>query len=392
MTPTASFKLNPEADVLDKKAPGVEDLLACLEGASPIQAMYCPSKPIRRGLGSIQWLDCQSSGSTGQPKTIRRTPESWLKSFDHANNLFGSSCRDHYAVFGSLGHSLSLFAVLEALHIGAKISILSGLSPKAQIQALKSRAVSVIYATPTQLKQLRAAGILDGVAAIPSIKRLVVGGGKLLATDRHQLSTFFPTADIVEFYGTSETSFVTLAGMGTPVGSVGAPYPGVEVKIEKESLRHSYGEICVRSPYVAVAYVGDSSKQIVNPNGFVSTGDTGYLDAKGFLFIIGRSDRMFTVSDVNVFPEVIEEAVSSLNCVDTCAVVPNVDDLRGNRAVCFVKPATQDCQPSEIRRHCRELLGEAHVPKEVRMISRFPVLPSGKPDMMALNAMLLARA
>ena len=104
-----------------------------------------------------------------------------------------------------------------------------------------------------------------------------------------------------------------------------------------------------------------------------------------------RHNLTSVATDRNYF-EAIEQAVLSIGGVIACAVVPKVDSLRGNRTVCFVKSINRDCKPSGIRRHCRDLLGEAHVPKEVRLISDFPILPSGKPDLLAIEAMLLESA
>ncbi|MDF3415867.1 AMP-binding protein [Sulfitobacter sp. M57] len=392
MIAPATFHLHPNAGVLDPQAAGMQALLSCLNKGLPIESGYCNDTPIRQGTGQQQWLDCQTSGSTGAPKTIRRSPASWQASFERAGDLFGLGPADHYAVLGALGHSLSLFAVLEALHIGASLSVLSEMFPKAQVQALQRRAVTALYATPTQLKQLIAAAPPAGVISLPAVQHILVGGGKLLTTDRTRLRSFFPSAQIAEFYGTSETSFITLARHDIPAGSVGRPYPGVEIDIAVTDQTQGYGEVRVRSPYLAQGYVGANTPSILQPDGFVTTGEIGYLDCDGFLFLKGRSDRMFTVSDVNVYPEAIENAVASLETVTACAVVPIPDGNRGNRAVCFVKPATQGCTPAAIRLQCRATLGEAHVPREVRIITDFPMLPSGKPDLVALKIMLEAKA
>lgn len=381
-----TFTLHPSAIIADPNAPGIPTLIECLREGFSVQGAYNAKSPIQKFQHEVQWLDCQTSGSTGRPKTIRRTPESWQSSFDQAKDLFGACSNDHYAVLGSLGHSLSLFAALEALHLGATLSVLSAKSPKEQFRAISSRSISVIYATPTQLKQLELAASAAGAGVVPTLKRILVGGGKFLASDRDRLSALFPEAEIIEFYGTSETSFVTIARGAIPQGSVGIPYPEVEVKIEGAKTHGDCGELCVRSPYLADMYV-ETSKKLVRPDGFVATGEIGHFDADGYLFIKGRADRMVTVSDVNVFPEAIEEAVAALDCVEACAVIHVADAARGNRIICFVKPAVPNLDPSLIRRHCRSLLGDRHVPKEIRFMSDLPTLPSGKLDLISLEAM-----
>lgn len=391
MTSTSNFLLHPDAEVLDVGAAGIQELVSCIKRGLPVQAFYCADKPIRKGSGTNQWLDCQSSGSTGRPKTIRRSPNSWMTSFELVEDLFGVTRRDHYAVLGSLAHSLSLFAALEALHIGARLSILADFLPRSQVDAINSREVSVIYTTPTLLKRLVVSGNADGVSALKGVRRVLVGGGKLSASDRATAQDFLPNSKIYEFYGTSETSFITFATNDVPADSVGLPYPGVKIRIAKHTSCGSVGEVRVRSPYLAERYVGEDLNTLVEADGFVSTGEIGYLDDTGYLFLKGRSDRMVTVADVNVFPEAIEQAVKALVSVDTCVVIPLEDVQRGYRAVCFVKPSSECFEASELRSYCRELLGDAHVPKEVRVVSDMPMLPSGKPDLVTLQKLPCVR-
>ncbi|MEH6737937.1 MAG: AMP-binding protein [Sulfitobacter sp.] len=385
------FRLHPQAEVVDLGAPSLATLIDCLNDGRTIHASQRSRRPITMGSGSEQWLECETSGSTGKPKTIRRSPESWMTSFDLAKTLFDVSERDHYAVLGSLGHSLSLFAALEALHIGAKLSVISEMSPKTQLQALQSRSVTVMYATPTQLRQLFTSISRNEDTPIKSVRRILVGGGKLFLGEQERIASLFPAANVTEFYGTSETSFVTYSGATTPSGSVGRLYPGVDVMISDNRDPTVCGEIRVRSPYLAEAYAGSIKDPLIQVDGFVSTGEIGYRDEDGFFFIKGRRDRMVTISDVNVYPEAIEQTVASFDGVKACAVVSKADDLRGNRTVCYVEALSDHFDLSELRRFCRERLGGKHVPKELLIIPAIPVLPSGKPDLNSLQELASAQ-
>lgn len=391
MKPVEKFRLHPQAAVVDLGAPSVATLIDCLNEGRTIHASQRSRKPITMGSGSEQWLECETSGSTGKPKTIRRSPKSWMASFDLAKTLFDVSERDHYAVLGSLGHSLSLFASLEALHIGAKLSVISGMSPKTQLQSLRSRSVSVMYATPTQLRKLFTSISPNEDTLVRSVRRILVGGGKLFHGEQERISSLFPAANVTEFYGTSETSFVTYSCASTPSGSVGRMYPGVDVKISDNRGLTACGEIRVRSAYLAEAYVGSIKDPLIQLDGFASTGEIGYQDKDGFVFIKGRRDRMVTISDVNVYPEAIEQTVASFDGVKACAVVSKADDLRGNRTVCFVEALSDRFDLSDLRRFCRERLGEKHVPKELLIIPAIPVLPSGKPDLNSLHELASAQ-
>ena len=142
-------------------------------------------------------------------------------------------------------------------------------------------------------------------------------------------------------------------------------------------------------PYIAECYVGLNPGPIA-VDGMVRTGEIGYQASDGNLHLLGRIDRMITVSDVNVFPEAIEQVVLNLKGVSTCAVVTVDDEHRGNRIVCFIEKSSHDIDPSEIRTQCRICLGKHHVPKEVHFISKLPMLPSGKPDMMQMQTLAVS--
>lgn len=389
MIHTSKYRLHSKAKLLDQDVQGVEILLEGLITGASIHASQRQQSPISLGSRSTQWLDCETSGSTGKPKTIRRSPESWQVSFEQNQRLFDLNDADHYAVLGSLGHSLSLYAALEAMHIGATLSVLSNLSPKQQLRALKSRGASVLYATPTQLKQLVYWSAKEGITGIEAMRLIMVGGGKLLGSEKQRISDLFLSAEIVEFYGTSETSFISLGRADTPSGSVGRPYPGVEITIAGSDAPYVSGQIRVKSPYLAQSYVGAETPDIIDKDGFVTTGEIGYVDADGYLYLQGRSDRMITVSDRNIFLEAIEQAIEELDDIVICAVVAKPDSLRGSRTVCFIEQSHERYSTSDIRQHCRNILGEHHVPKEIHFLQALPLTPSGKPDLQNLSRMAL---
>ncbi len=394
MTSDRRFSRNRYSVILTPNAPGVVALVQGVESEASIRASQRGSNPIEIRNGAAQWLECETSGSTGRPKTIRRRPSSWIRSFEITQQHFKAGPSDVYAVLGSLGHSLSLFAALEALHIGADLCVLSGHPPKRQLQALADLCATVLYATPTQLESLNTAAQHAVSPALLNGMRIVfVGGGMLTEPAKNRLAHLFPKAEIIQFYGTSETSFVTIADASTPPGSVGRPYPKVQLRLagQRQEQSADAGEIFVKSPYLFEGYTDQKTPMPIDSDGFVCSGEIGYQDAAGYLFLKGRADRMVTISDVNVHPEAIEAAVLSLPNVEDCAVVTIPDEKRGHRAICFIVAPSLEVSPATLRQHCRNMLGAPYVPKEVWAISKLPLLPSGKPDLPALKERIAKR-
>jgi long-chain acyl-CoA synthetase len=390
MKSKANFFLNPHSMAMNLDAPGVGALLAALKTNASIWASQSQPEPITLQSDERQWLLVETSGTSGKPKTVRRRPETWTVSFEITRGTYAISSADTYATLGSLGHSLSLFATLEALHIGADVCTLSSVGPRRQAQMLEAYGVTVLYATPTQLRLLVAGAAAAKISELPNVGHIFSGGGKLDQDLCAALLDLCPAARILEFFGASETSFMTISDLETPVGSVGRSYPGVELRIgtRRGIIPHKIGEVWVASPYLFDGYTSGASSDTKWDAEYLSIGEMGHLDEAGNLFLKGRINRMITVADQNVFPEEIEQVVSQMDGVEDCAVVAVPDPLRGNRIVCFVTTSLDDFRSEALRIQCRTALNPSAIPKEFIVLDEMPLLPAGKPDLPKLRALL----
>ena len=347
-----------------------------------------------------------TSGSTGQPRRIRRTQASWTASFA-VNAGFGIGPGARVAVLGRLIHSLSLYGAVEGLHLGADVHLLADLRPDRQRAALARHRITHLYATPAQLR------LIPGPDILPDLRLILIGGSKLDPTLRAALTTLAPNAQIREFYGAAETSFITLADETTPEASVGRPYPGVEITLDPT------GEVWVRSPYLFLGYTfhicpnipagGPSPEPVARSSraearqkacapaldsvpattrwrdGWLSVGEIGSLD-NGFLHLKGRADRMVTIADQNVFPEEIEALLHSIPGVTRAAVLPVPDPKRGHTLVALLQG--DPAQEAAILTTLRTRLGPLKAPRSLIWRDDWPMLPSGKTDLKALEASL----
>ena len=347
-----------------------------------------------------QRLFCQSSGSTGSAKTIRRSAASWTRSFAQTAALFSLGRDDLYAVLGALSHSLTLYAIFEGILNGTKVDVLTGLSPRKQALALQEKESRVLYATPAQLRLLLAGAKMADVA-LPAIKLIFSGGGKLDEECRADLESLCPNGQILEFFGASETSLITLSNRDCPLRSVGRTYPLVDLQIrdERENVIDKpgqIGEIWVRSPYLFDGYATGSSKDTRWLDNYLTIGEMGYLDADGFLFLKGRKSRMVTVADQNVFLEEVEAILQKDPNVLQCAALKKPDPKRGHVIVAVVSLVFSN-DPSmgfitayleHLSASCRAQIGALAAPKAIYRIDSMPLLPAGKPDLIRLQAWL----
>jgi long-chain acyl-CoA synthetase len=321
-------------------------------------------------------LETLTSGSTGQPRRIRRTQGSWTASFA-VNARLGIGHGARVATLGRLIHSLSLYGAIEGLHLGADVHLLADLRPDRQRTAIADRQITHLYATPAQLR------LLIGPETLPDLQLILIGGSKLDATLRARLATLAPNAQIHEFYGAAETSFITLADETTPEPSVGRPYPGVDLHLDPT------GEVWVKSPYLFLGYAPDFPSARFPAtrwrDGWLSVGEIGELK-DGFLYLKGRAGRMVTVADQNVFPEEIEALLETLPGVTRAAVLPVPDPKRGHALIAILQG--DPAEEARLLTRLRHDLGPLKSPKALIWRQDWPTLASGKTDLKALEATL----
>lgn len=368
-----------------RAAKAVRDLIAGLREGASLCARQVADPPIIlwQAEDGQQVLQCQSSGSSGAPKTIQRRPESWIRSFEVTRSQFGAGADTPYAVLGDPGHSLVLFAILEALHLGADLAVLTGLSPRSQLAEMAGTGTQILYATPAQLRLLLKAQTMP----LDKMQLVFSGGGKLDADTAEGLGELFPNAELCEFFGASETSFMTIAPADAPIASVGWAYPGVQIDLRDmrgSSVGQGPGELWVKSPYVFEGYVDGDSADTRWKDGWLTVGEMAWMDDNGFLYLLGRTSRMVTVADHNVFPEVVEAAIWQL-CKRRCSVVAVPDAARGQVLVAVIEGLPSDALAAQIKDHCRAFLGAQSWPRKVMFVGTLPMLPAGKPDLTAIE-------
>jgi acyl-CoA synthetase (AMP-forming)/AMP-acid ligase II len=170
----------------------------------------------------------------------------------------------------------------------------------------------------------------------------------------------------------------------------GRAIPGVEVKIRKDdgtsAAADEPGEIVVRGYNVMLGYFEDpeQTRATIDPEGWLSTGDIGTLDARGYLRITDRKKDLFIVGGFNCYPAEIENAMLGHPLVAQAAVVGVPDERLGEVGVAFVVPRRDaDGQPlatdpGEIVSWCREHMANYKVPRRVEIVSELPLNASGK--------------
>jgi acyl-CoA synthetase (AMP-forming)/AMP-acid ligase II len=338
-----------------------------------------------------------TSGTTGPPKAAVLRHKH-LVSYILGTVEFGSapegtatlSCVPPYHIAG-------VAAIASSLYSGRRIVQLSNFDADAWIDLVRDERVTNAFVVPTMLARIVEALEKRGGVALPSLKAISYGGGKMpLPVIERAMRSFPPPTDFTNAYGLTETSS-TLTVLGPDdhrmaaaseipevrqrLASVGRALPGVEIEIRdadgKRVSPRERGEICVRGEQVSGEYLGRGSR--VGADGFFPTRDAGWIDEEGYLFLEGRADDIIVRGGENLSPGEIEAVLIEHPCVADCAVVGVPDEQWGEvvAAAIVVKPGVS-VAADELREFVKNRLRSSRAPQHVVFRDELPYNETGK--------------
>jgi len=192
---------------------------------------------------------------------------------------------------------------------------------------------------------------------------------------------------MIEGWGMSETCAI---GTNNPVsstefsGTIGLPLPGIDIAIKDDAGNSlpvgEAGEICIRGPNVTPGYYNqpEENAKAFTADGFMRTGDIGIMDGSGYTRIVDRKKDMILVSGFNVFPNEIENVISTCNGVIECAAVGVPDEKQGEAVKVFVVRSDASLEESDVMRFCQENLTGYKRPKYIEFRDELPKSNVGK--------------
>ena len=329
-----------------------------------------------------------TSGTTSRPKGVMITHENLLwKNLAHVIE-FGVTSDDIGLVCGPLYHvgALDLTATT-MLYSGASLVIHPRFDAAAVVEEMAKGGVTNVWLAPAMLNAILA---LPGLTKLDlsRIRFIINGGEKMPESLIKRLGTVFPNAWFADAYGLTETvsgdTFLDKRKTLERLGSVGKPCLHMEVQIWDELGRtldaNERGEIVLRGPKVFKGYWRNpEATETAFRGGWFHTGDLGYLDADGYLYIVDRLKDVIISGGENVASLEIERVLYEHPDVREAAAIGQPDDRWGEVPVAVValEPGS-DTSEAEILEHCASFLAKFKQPKTVRFVDELPRNPSGK--------------
>jgi long-chain acyl-CoA synthetase len=289
-----------------------------------------------------------------------------------------------------LFHIYSLTVVmLLGFRLGAELVLHPRFDPTAALKDIVEKKITIYMGVPTMHVALMS---VSGVETMDfSSLRFCGSGGAPLPLAVQERFEQVVGRRLTEGWGMTETAplgtFTPREGARKP-GSCGVPYPGLEMKFidvadpEREVKPGERGEICVKGPNVTKGYwkKPEATAGAMTADGFFRTGDVGYMDDDGYVYIVDRTKDMLLCGGFNVYPRNIEEAIYQHPSVEEVSVIGIPDDYRGETPKAFVKLRAGAPTPSfeEMKVFLKDRLGKHEMIGAMEIRDALPKTPVGK--------------
>jgi acyl-coenzyme A synthetase/AMP-(fatty) acid ligase len=351
-----------------------------------------------------------TSGSTGVPKGVLIARGDLLERA--ATEASDYELTESDVLLGLLPFSfdVGLNQLLSSLLSGAELVLSHSWFPIDLVAACEGFGVTGISAVPAVwIDCLRMEGRDDLVAKTRTLRYLTVSAGSLGLEELRRLRRLFPHAGVFRTYGQTETFRSTILRpheFDAKMASVGRPVRGTHVLVVNErgqpAAPDEEGEILHGGAGTMLRYLDDRRDTAAKlrshpfpdvypgtPGPMVYTGDIGRIDADGYLYVLGRRDRMVKISGYRVYPAEVEHALRSHPDVRAAAVFAEPDDGGAPRLIAAVQTAPDATNgPGDLRAFLASRLPHYMVPARITFHARLPMTVTGKIDYRSLESEL----
>ncbi|GAA5423126.1 hypothetical protein TEHD86_0176 [Tetragenococcus halophilus subsp. halophilus] len=320
-----------------------------------------------------------TSGTTGFPKGVVHTyGNHWWSAIGSALNL-GISPQDKWLTVLPLFHVSGLSTLFKSVIYGMPIYLMTSFEPEKVHEALMKNHITMISVVTVMLQRL-----LEQMATErypEQLRCVLLGGGPAPKPVLEQARK--KEVPVFQSYGLTETSsqIVTLSPQDAlrKIGSAGKPLVPAQLKIHDPSTR-GVGEIYVKGPMVTKGYFNNpTADQKAFQTDWLKTGDLGYLDEEGFLYVVDRRNDLIISGGENIYPSEIESVVSELTGVQEVGVTNRSDDQWGEVPVAFIVKDTQNVLDEEmVQTYLKSRLASYKVPKKIYFVEQLPRNASNK--------------
>ena len=323
-----------------------------------------------------------TSGTTSSPKGVVIKHENTIFTTKNIVNVLKYTNSDIDVIPLSLSHSFGLGCLHTSLFVGSTLILHKNTMNILEIlNSIKKNNGTTFAAVPATLTLLVNSFPEKFVEKCNGLKLIITNSTKIPKDTINKILNLLPNTKFATYYGLTEASrstFMIFNDNRRKEESVGKHAPNVEIKIVKEKNELKEGEILVRGKNVIDNYWNSEFTEKFT-NNWLKTGDLGYLDKEGFLYLTGRKDYIINVGGEKVNPEEIEKIVRTLDPIEEAVAIGIEHQIFGKVIKLLVKKYEgSEIDVSTIITHCKQNLERFKIPMKVEFVSNFPKNEHGK--------------
>lgn len=358
---------------------------AKLEGHSYLPFSKLFSQPVKEMQLVTEWDEQQTisimytSGTTGYPKGVRQTVQNHSSSAISSVLNMGLSERDMWLCIVPIFHISGFSILMRSLLYGMPVRLYEKFDAAICAEEIANGKVTRMSAVSAMLERILSYMEEQGLTAHENFSGILLGGGPVPVNYLNRAAQL--NLHVAQTYGMTETSSQTATLSNEDAmrkqGSAGKPLFFNQIKIAGASMPKVEGEICVKGPHVTPGYIGKFSELAALEDGWLKTGDIGYLDEEGYLYVIDRRSDLIISGGENIYPAEIENVLLAHPLIQEAGVCGVDDEHWGQVPAAFIV-IKASISAEKILEFCKMHLAHYKIPKTVRFVEELPRNGSNK--------------
>ena len=338
-------------------------------------------------------LQFYTSGTTGAPKGVVLTHRAVTENLGQLNSVVQYQPGERFLLLLPLFHAAGMMTMLHAVSCGAALCVRPSFQSQDVLQTLSRDDIAATMMIPTMIEMCLREAARMGPLSFDHLRLIIYGASPIEEQTLRAAIDLFQ-CDFAQRYGTTETLCVAwldpadhrraLNGDTNLLRSAGRPVAGIEIRVVDEQGREvpagESGEFIVRGPQLMKGYWNSPTKTRESlKDGWLHTGDAGFIDQEGYIYICDRVKDVIVSGAENIYPREIEEVLMEHPGVEEAAVI-GIPDRKWGEAIHAVVVRVPDSQTDaeQLMAFCRERLARFKVPRSVEFVDRFPRNSIGK--------------
>ncbi|MDW0116045.1 o-succinylbenzoate--CoA ligase [Sporosarcina thermotolerans] len=320
-----------------------------------------------------------TSGTTGFPKGVRQTAGNHTSSALSSVLNLGLTEEDSWLCTMPLFHISGFSILVRSVIYGMEVKLYEKFDTKTIVDEIRNGTATRMSVVATSLRRILEEFEETETVAHPTFRTMLAGGGPV--PDDFLRRAESRKLPVLQTYGMTETSSQTATLSSEDAlrksGSAGKPLFFNQIKIRDTEQPGELGEVLIAGPHVTPGYIGHAVDRDPLEDGWLPTGDIGYFDDEGYLFIVDRRSDLIISGGENIYPAEVENALLSHPLVKEAGVCGQSHPVWGSVPVAFIV-LSGDVAEEELDMHCGELLARYKIPKAYYFVDQLPRNASNK--------------